>query len=419
MASTIVGATPPHAATASPKIPTTPRISSNKENGGSAGSVATPSPARKGALRGLGAPSTPKRKAAKPYDRKSSVTRAKLSEAREVKLVAAAPEPTPELAQPTAHPKPAAAAARTITQAIEQTKSHLLGPPCLRFTMAGKAFTLPKVLPRPAVAPVNDFVFGDTKVPAAYVLDCVRETLPEFLATANEYRPYPDGSAGPAWRPTIRFGLPRLIEEEVNADVAEYIATRCPDMAIAFATSERAGASMRVVPAKSLAFAAQCAYFPKVLPELEEVDTSEPDLAPHSTPTLVDDSDDESDASEADFVIEPFVHLPLHKLVLPAPAAFDLLSARLHHTSGKWQASLLGLPASSIPTPSAAGALLAHLSAMQLKARLDTVFGVWMNMVALGVDDDAMWNELGGAWNVLVLAFVGSVAGVAAETRWA
>lgn len=86
--------------------------------------------------------------------------------------------------------------------------------------------------------------------PAAYVLDCVRETLPEFLTCANEYRPYPDNSLSPAWRPTVRFGLPRLIEEEVNADVAEYISTRCADMAITFATSERAGAPMRVIPAK-------------------------------------------------------------------------------------------------------------------------------------------------------------------------
>lgn len=190
-------------------------------------------------------------------------------------------------------------------------------------------------------------------------------------------------------------------------------------MAVLFVASSHSN------PPRSLAFAAQCAYFPKVLPELEEVTVSDPetpvkksDKAPHSTPTLVDDSDDESDAS-SDFTLEPFVQLPLHKIVLPAPAAFDLLNARLHHTSGKWQASLLGLPASSIPTPSAASALLSHLSATQLKQRLDVTFGVWMNMVALGVDDDAMWNELGGAWNVLVLAFVGAVAGVAAETRWA
>ncbi|KAL1411183.1 hypothetical protein Q8F55_002134 [Vanrija albida] len=393
-------------------LPTTPRLSSNKEN-----SVGTPSPARKSALRGLGAPAS-KRKAAKPYERKSSVARAKLADAEskhlEAKPAAATTAQLKITAKPGAAAQPKPAKPATITAAVDAAKAHLLGAPCLRFSSAGKAFLLPKVLPRPPVREVAPFLFGDTQVPAAYVLDTVRPVLPEFLASANEYRPYPTPEcAGTPWRPAVRFGLPRLLEEEVEADVAEYIATRRPDVALAFATGEEKGSPMRVVPAKSLAFAAQCAYFPKVLPELCAEDRAEDDDSESDDGTDSEEEDDNEPAAP-----EPFVSLPLHKLVLPSPATFDLLSTRLHHAGGRWQAALLGLKAHDIPTPSAAAAILAQVPAPQLKARLDAVFGVWMNMVALGVDDDAMWNELGGAWAVLVPAFVGKCAGVAAESSW-
>lgn len=105
-------------------------------------------------------------------------------------------------------------------------------------------------------------------------------------------------------------------------------------------------------------------------------------------------------------------HLPVVGLEIPCPETFKLIHSRLHFPGIKWQAELLGLQIE--PETALAGSAFFQPSAADIEAALETrsvadlsrrvhfLHAVWSNMVALGVEDDQMWDELASAWSSVV-----------------
>ncbi|KAK0473322.1 hypothetical protein EDD18DRAFT_1226134 [Armillaria luteobubalina] len=118
--------------------------------------------------------------------------------------------------------------------------------------------------------------------------------------------------------------------------------------------------------------------------------------------------------------------IPVHPLCLPDPQSYALLSQYMYtHRQDLLLASLFplgSLPANPFPTaahlsdsPKIAEEIHAQLLALaenlakdytqhKLLGGLSNVHGLWKNIVALGVDDDGLWEVLHAAWGVYLTA---------------
>ncbi|KAK0484571.1 hypothetical protein IW261DRAFT_1307854, partial [Armillaria novae-zelandiae] len=118
--------------------------------------------------------------------------------------------------------------------------------------------------------------------------------------------------------------------------------------------------------------------------------------------------------------------IPVHPLCLPAPQSYALLSQYMYtHRQDLLLASLVppgSLPANPFPatahlssSPKTAGDMHGQLLALaeslakdftqhKLLGGLSTIHGLWKNTVALGVDDDGLWEVLYAAWGVYLTA---------------
>ncbi|KAK0205480.1 hypothetical protein DFS33DRAFT_1236805, partial [Desarmillaria ectypa] len=118
--------------------------------------------------------------------------------------------------------------------------------------------------------------------------------------------------------------------------------------------------------------------------------------------------------------------IPVHPLCLPDPQSYALLSQYMYtHRQDLLLASLLplgSLPSNPFPTtahlsssPKTAVSIHPQVLALaeslakdftqhKLLGGLSTVHGLWKNIVALGVDDDGLWQVIHAAWAIYLTA---------------
>ncbi|PBK80880.1 hypothetical protein ARMGADRAFT_1171672 [Armillaria gallica] len=122
----------------------------------------------------------------------------------------------------------------------------------------------------------------------------------------------------------------------------------------------------------------------------------------------------------------PASEIPAHPLCLPDPQSYALLSQYMYtHRQDLLLASLLppgSLPSNPFPTTAhlssspktaeeihsqllvVAESLAKDFTQHKLLGGLSTVHGLWKNTVALGVDDDGLWEVIHAAWGVYLTA---------------
>ncbi|PBK80877.1 hypothetical protein ARMGADRAFT_1020661 [Armillaria gallica] len=122
----------------------------------------------------------------------------------------------------------------------------------------------------------------------------------------------------------------------------------------------------------------------------------------------------------------PASEIPVHPLCLPDPQSYALLSQYMYtHRQDLLLASLLppgSLPSNPFPTTAhlssspktaeeihsqllvVAESLAKDFTQHKLLGGLSTVHGLWKNTVALGVDDDGLWEVIHAAWGVYLTA---------------
>lgn len=198
-----------------------------------------------------------------------------------------------------------------------------------------------------------------------------------------------------------------------------------PDVSLAIRKRNTSNAPFHLYAINYTVYAAFFTHFPRrfnlppssrIAKALDGDDASSPMSIYSEMPALdaIDEDDDgasvassTSDASEiAALEVGEHTHLPALAIELPDPDSFDLIHNRLHQPFLKWQPALLGLPLCQATGPEQAKAALARMSFNRLLTQLRRVHGVWGNLVALGLENDAMWRELASAYNMVVSALL-------------
>ncbi|KIR58581.1 clampless protein 1 [Cryptococcus bacillisporus CA1873] len=425
-----------------------PRVFSNKENSAVPGvalsdidaislslrtslSGVTLAPKKKSAALGLGrAPKfTYRRHSNKPYNRSTSITRAKKAAAQakgaRPKVIARQSKTKPpplKLAQ-----GPDGERAR-----LERLRKAVWNPPV---PIPGQV-KIPLKLPYPRFPPFEHIDNEDLKgIPVQYIFDRLVPFLPAIATINLAYRIYasishPDPKL--LNKATFAFAIPEVVDGS-KSHWAEKARGREPDLALAVVgiTGEGSKGNM-VVAVNSLVFAVQCAYWPRLMTTSIPISAPKRPAPSESTvsaslPDIVEPEEGDSDTSisssysddnsEVEFVDLPrlprpikddkgFLHLPLVRLPIPSPSTFPIIHRHLHHPSRALIPDLLGLPEHCTTRPQTLDAI-SGLSVQQLMDKLTTLHGVWQNLCSLGFGRLESWAQLGEAW----VCVVGVIAG--------
>lgn len=177
-----------------------------------------------------------------------------------------------------------------------------------------------------------------------------------------------------------------------------------------FAIKGRRSDSALMLPVHGLVYAVNCHAFKHLLAGVSTMTTIVADDPPLPTSPQSPDSKFSSPSSPSEAVL----NLPVVQVYLPNGSTFNLLHRfltcpSLPHLLG----SLLPLPPSSVlPTlynnvpGSTLQALACHLASTvdsgTLVERLDSMHGLWEDVVSLGVANEDLWEGLQMAWAILV-----------------
>ncbi|OWT42200.1 clampless protein 1, partial [Cryptococcus neoformans Bt1] len=430
-----------------------PRVSSNKENSPPSSialndidaislslrtslSGVTPPPKKETAALGLGrAPKfTYRRHSNKPYNRSTSITRAKKAavKSKSVRPKAAIKKsktrpPPLKLVQ-----GPDVESAKLVR--LERLRRAVWHPPA---PVPGQVKVPLKLLyPR---FPSFEYIDNEylKEIPVQYIFDRMFPLLPSFATITLAYRPYasiphPDPKVLP--RTTLAFAIPEVVDGS-NPHWAAKARGREPDLALAvICKSVEESRGNMIVAVNSLVFATQCAYWPRLLTTSLPIPTPKrptPSTSAASAylPAIVETEENVSDASfssssswsesdsEVEFVDVPrlpkpikdgkgFIHLPLVPLPIPSPSTFPIIHRHLHHPSRALLPDLLGLPEHYITRSQVLDAI-SGLSVQQLMDKLTILQGVWQNLCRLGIGRPGTWKQLGEAWACVVGVIVG------------
>lgn len=261
--------------------------------------------------------------------------------------------------------------------------------------------------------------------------------LPSIATITLAYQPYasiPHPDSKILRDTTLAFAIPEVVDGR-KPHWAAKARGREPDLALAVAYKSGEGSNGNtVVAVNSLAFATQCAYWPRLLTTSIPIPTPKrptPSASAVSTslPAIVETEENVSDASfssssswsdsdsEVEFIDLPrlprpvkddkgFLHLPLVELPIPSPSTFPIIHRHLHHPSRALLPDLLGLP-EHYTTRSQVLDAISGLSVQQLMDKLTTLQGVWQNLCSLGIGRLGTWRQLGEAWACVVGVIAG------------
>lgn len=236
-------------------------------------------------------------------------------------------------------------------------------------------------------------------------------------------------------RKSFAWGVPYIINgHDVEGSLAEALSPFQPDVCLAIRKRGEKNAPFHVTAINYTVYAAFFSYFPRrfnIAPsdrlakalanddnEVEHDDDMWSTSSPMSTFSELPGAEDIDalEASEHDnaasstsgvsviaaLEVDDHIHLPVLAIELPDPGSFNLIHDRLHTPYLKWQPALLGLDIYQSISPDQAKAHLAKLGVSELIKLLKKIHGVWGNLVALGLENNAMWSELGSAYALVV-----------------
>jgi hypothetical protein len=225
-------------------------------------------------------------------------------------------------------------------------------------------------------------------------------------------------------RKSFAWGVPYIVNgHDTAGSLAATLRSFQPDMCLA--VRKRGGdkdAPFHITAINYTVYAAFFSYFPRrfnlepAAPIAEAIVRKARDNSPMSTIEELPHVDDMEDINVADEAYSScsgasaiaaletgeHIHLPILAIDLPDPTTMVLIHERLHHPFNKWQPALLGLNLHQAITPDAAQTYLAQRSLPELFKVLAKLQGVWKNISALGLENDAMWRELASAYNIVV-----------------
>ncbi|WVQ71402.1 hypothetical protein IAR50_000937 [Cryptococcus sp. DSM 104548] len=298
---------------------------------------------------------------------------------------------------------------------------------------------LPLKLPFPQIPPIERIDQDGLKdIPVDYILNKILPLLPSISTITLAYKSYPQI---PHPDPTVEKGttLALAIPEIMDGRKPEWQAKtrgREPDVCLVLAPPKQGqgqGQAVKggmAVAVSSLAFASQCAHWPKLVsatrlptppsttkiptPSETAVSASLPMISESDEPTSSSpESESEEDENEYEEPLEPaplpsatrdkqgFLHLPIIRLSLPSPATFPTIHRILHHPALPSLPILLGFPEHLTSRTDILSAL-ADLPVQGLMEKAAELQGVWRNLCALGVGRMGVWRQLGEAWGIVI-----------------
>ncbi|GMK55452.1 hypothetical protein CspeluHIS016_0205080 [Cutaneotrichosporon spelunceum] len=308
----------------------------------------------------------------------------------------------------------------------------------------GNVLRVPMCLPKHPIAPNPDMTMSDgTVVPTLYVQSSLAPLLPRIYTFGAYFQPFPHISSPPTHDPatvdrlrkSFAWGVPYIINgHDLDGTLAATIRPFQPDVCLAVRQRGTKGA-FHITAINYTVYAAFFAYFPRrfnLSPSAPVSDAitkgvndneSAPEELPHvdDMEAIDDCAPDEcssisSVSAVASLEVGEHIHLPILALELPDPSTMHLIHQRLHHPYTKWQPSLLGLNLHQAITPVEAQTYLAKRSLFELFKVLSKLQGVWRNISALGLENDAMWRELGSAYSIVISVIVGRVRELQGKT---
>lgn len=247
-------------------------------------------------------------------------------------------------------------------------------------------------------------------------------------------------------RKSFAWGVPYIINgHDTEGTLATTLRPFQPDVCLA--VRKRGGgkeAPFHLTAINYTVYAAFFAYFPRrfniapsshiaeaiasgddsAMSTYEELPHADDMEAIHEVDDVHDDDNDDDDDDDGDddyyssvsgasaiaaLEIGEYLHLPVLAIELPDPATMELIHERLHHPFTKWQPALLGLNLHQAMTPEAAKNYLAQRSFPEVVKILAKIQGVWKNISALGLENEAMWRELASAYNIVISVLLGRV----------
>ncbi|CAK9780854.1 hypothetical protein CC85DRAFT_328558 [Cutaneotrichosporon oleaginosum] len=303
----------------------------------------------------------------------------------------------------------------------------------------GMTLRIPACLPKPAIAPNPAMAMSDgTVVPTPFVQERLTPLLERIYNFGQYFQsfphvpspPSPDQALEGGLRKSFAWGVPFIVNgHDSEGRLAATLRPFQPDVCLA--VRKRDGgkdAPFHITAISYTVYAAFFSYFPRrfnITPSdlVTQVITSE-NRSPLSTVWETPHPDDMEDMHEADtddndddqsscsgasalatFENGEYAHLPILAMDVPDPSTMSLIHDRLHHPFSKWQPALLDLPPFPCMTPETAESHLAERSILELAKVLTRIQGVWKNLAALGLENDAMWRELGSAYSIVMAVF--------------
>jgi hypothetical protein len=112
------------------------------------------------------------------------------------------------------------------------------------------------------------------------------------------------------------------------------------------------------------------------------------------------------------------IHLPVVAIGVPFPEVFSVVHEQLFYPRRTWDATLLGL-SSDVVTPQHAAEALARTSTSELGHKLWFIYRVWVNMLAIGIDDPTMWAAVDRTYSMIVKVVMDYRNHVRGRAEWA